>query len=325
MNKESKRLSLGLSLLVVFAILVSVTPVFAGVPAYQPDSVDFTASPTSGYAPLTVDFTDMTDWSPGCLPSVFGISALIEGRTSVSNAIDSYCEEWRGTWDFGDGKTESRTFSYEPTAFNVSHVYTEPGTYTVSLTWKCAEYLTAGALMPIFGPHNQASQATNGDSFTKTIEFYIEVLAPPEKKTKRPPEPANLSLSNLVVSPTEVLPTQEVVITATVCNSGELTGTMSVDLLINGVAEQSQTVGVSGGSCQSVTFNVARTHPGTYEVAVDGMPGQFSVIAPTNVPEIKVQNVPPQETGGIGTAGIIAIVAVLIVLIAAIFVILRKP
>jgi PKD repeat protein len=60
-------------------------------------TADFSASPTSGDAPLAVSFTDSSTGSP----------------TSWS-------------WDFGDGTTS--------TAQNPDHTYTSPGTYTVSLT-----------------------------------------------------------------------------------------------------------------------------------------------------------------------------------------------
>ncbi|HQB99888.1 MAG TPA: PKD domain-containing protein, partial [Methanospirillum sp.] len=58
---------------------------------------DFTANPTSGAAPLTVQFTDTstTEWSV-----------------------------W--TWDFGDGGSS--------VIKNPSHVYETPGTYTVKMT-----------------------------------------------------------------------------------------------------------------------------------------------------------------------------------------------
>ena len=65
--------------------------------AIGPPEADFTASPTSGTAPLTVSFTDTT--------------------TPRANA-------W--SWDFGDGFTA--------TVQNPSHTYATPGTYTVSLT-----------------------------------------------------------------------------------------------------------------------------------------------------------------------------------------------
>ncbi len=62
-----------------------------------PPVADFSGTPTSGVAPLTVNFTDLSTGEP----------------TSWS-------------WNFGDLGTSS--------AQNPSHTYTDPGTYTVSLT-----------------------------------------------------------------------------------------------------------------------------------------------------------------------------------------------
>ena len=63
----------------------------------QDGEADFTSNTVSGSAPLTVNFTDQ---SCGIITS------------------------W--SWDFGDGSTSSEQ--------NPSHTYTNPGTYTVSLT-----------------------------------------------------------------------------------------------------------------------------------------------------------------------------------------------
>ncbi|MBI4294977.1 MAG: PKD domain-containing protein [Chloroflexi bacterium] len=67
---------------------------YAGAP---PPVADFQVSTTSGGAPLTVQFTDTS-----------------------TGTIDSWL------WDFGDGETS--------TGQNPSHIYTNAGTYTVSLT-----------------------------------------------------------------------------------------------------------------------------------------------------------------------------------------------
>ncbi|MBD3257512.1 PKD domain-containing protein, partial [candidate division GN15 bacterium] len=67
------------------------------VTAPPPPTADFTGAPTSGDAPLAVNFTDLSS----------------DGPTS-----------W--DWDFGDGGTS--------TAQNPSHTYNDVGTYTVSLT-----------------------------------------------------------------------------------------------------------------------------------------------------------------------------------------------
>jgi PKD repeat protein len=67
------------------------------VPIYHGPQTNFTAAPTSGTAPLSVQFTDMTAQS-----------------TSAHS------------WDFGDGETSEEE--------NPLHVYQNPGVYTVSLT-----------------------------------------------------------------------------------------------------------------------------------------------------------------------------------------------
>lgn len=63
-------------------------------------TADFTATPTSGAAPLTVQFTD--------------------GSADGSSPVDAW------TWDFGDGETSTEE--------NPSHVYDTAGTYNVTLT-----------------------------------------------------------------------------------------------------------------------------------------------------------------------------------------------
>lgn len=66
-------------------------------PGLSPLVCAFSGTPTSGLDPLTVEFTDETTGSP---------------------------DTW--LWDFGDGDTSTEQ--------NPTHVYTEPGTYTVTLT-----------------------------------------------------------------------------------------------------------------------------------------------------------------------------------------------
>lgn len=65
-------------------------------PAGKPPVPDFVATPTTGYAPLNVQFTDLSSDNPTA---------------------------WR--WDFGDGESSSLQ--------NPNHLYLKPGTYTVCL------------------------------------------------------------------------------------------------------------------------------------------------------------------------------------------------
>ena len=157
-------------------------------------------------------------------------------------------EEWH--WDFGDGDTSDER--------NPSHVYTREGLFTVTLT--------------------VVDSCGFKDSIT--MKAYITIA---KEKEREAGEPANMVVSYLLIDPLQVLPGQEVVVSGNICNQGDERGTKTVSLMVNGVAEQSQTVGVSGGSCQQVSFRLSRAVPGTYQVAIDGMTGQFSVLAPRTV------------------------------------------
>jgi len=305
MNKAVRRLSLGLSLMVLLSLFAAATPALAGTP--DPE-VAFSATPTSGYAPLRVQFTDETVvevWATAFLP-LDGLLSRIEAREDVIE-----CGWLLQEWDFGDGGTS--------TAANPSHVYTQPGQYTVSLTyeWWCpaaASFLPLGDILSNGTPEKV-------ETVTATRNLYITVLAPREERD-RPLEPANMSVSYLNISSTQVLPNGEVIVSANVCNQGEEDGTKTATLMVNGNAEQSQTVGVSGGSCKLVVFKVSRTVPGTYQVSIDGMQGQFSVLGPPRL--VLADTAPPQQETGLGTAGILAIVVVGIVLVIALVVILKK-
>ena len=157
--------------------------------------------------------------------------------------------------------------------------------------------------------------------------FIVE--RPPERPLERPreephspAEPARMVSCYLNVSPQEVLPRQQVEISVNMCNRGSEKGSRSVALMINGHAEQSQTVVVSPGSCQEVVFRTFKTVPGSYEVWVEGATGSFSVMP--LYPGYVVREAPPAESRGIGTAGIVTIVIVLIVLGVGLVLILRR-
>jgi parallel beta-helix repeat protein len=212
---------------------------------------------------------------------------------SFTDMSTTGCQIVQWLWDFGDGTTSTQQ--------NPTHAYVKVGRYTVSLTvWDACGY-----------------------SDTLSRSGYILIATATEKESGRDrgaPEPADLGLSNLLIDPMQVLPNQEVVVSANICNSGEERGTKTVSLMVNGEAVDSKTVGVSGGACQQVTFTVARAVPGTYQVAVDGMTGQFSVLAPRTI----TNNVPSAQDNGLGTAGILAIIVVMLVLIGALVVVFRR-
>jgi PKD repeat protein len=102
---------------------------------YVPEGADFDASPTRGPAPLFVDFTDQ----------------------STGDIIS-----WE--WDFGDGSSSNQQ--------NPSHTYTDPGTYTVSLTITDTEgsdtaikddYISVFGIDPVQGTIGTEVDITNVD------------------------------------------------------------------------------------------------------------------------------------------------------------------
>jgi len=132
--------------------------------------------------------------------------------------------------------------------------------------------------------------------------------------------PASFSASNLLISPQQVQPNQQVEISINIANDGGATGSHTVLLYINGNLEDSRTVKISAGLLQNVAFTVTRSTPGTYEVSLEGLQGQFTVVASSAV----APSAATPSPGGLDTGTMIVIVAIIVALVAAIvFVIFR--
>lgn len=155
---------------------------------------------------------------------------------------------------------------------------------------------------------------------TDPDEPVVEVGLTGRARQERAVSPAEMNTSYLLIDPVQVLPGQQITVSANICNNGEERGSHTATLSVNGVAEQSQSIAVSGGSCQTVVFAVSRAVPGTYQVSVDGMQGQFSVLAPRTVQA----SVPSQQDTGLGTVGLIAVIGVGLALIGALVVLFRQ-
>ena len=149
-------------------------------------------------------------------------------------------------WDFGDGK--------KATGATVSHVYSDIGSYTVTLTVK--DYRNA--------------EASDTCIITVTEET---------KPTPPTPKPAEFIIFNLTIIPADVEPREEVTITFTVTNIGEETGTCTVNLSVEG-EPMTVLVTLDGGESEEVEFKLSPEAEGTYQVVVDGLTGSFTVTSP---------------------------------------------
>jgi hypothetical protein len=98
------------------------------------------------------------------------------------------------------------------------------------------------------------------------------------------PTPAAFTLSNLEVSPSTVEPGTAVTIAVAVQNTGGVRGSTLVELKINGVTENTETVTLDAGASETVTFTVSRSAEGSYAVSIGSLTGGFTVVAPEPPP-----------------------------------------
>ncbi|MBA7704762.1 hypothetical protein ES703_113580 [subsurface metagenome] len=152
--------------------------------------------------------------------------------------------------------------------------------------------------------------------FTCFAIFGYEVIVPPVI----PVIPAEFSVSDLTISPTEVNIGEAVSISLMVATTGGELGSYKVTLKINGVVEATKEVTVHAGFSKEVTFTTLKDVAGTYSVDVDGLTGSFTVKEkPVPTPPV-APTVPPPP--GINWAILGPIIAVAVFL--AIFLPLRQ-
>jgi len=119
------------------------------------------------------------------------------------------------------------------------------------------------------------------------------------------PKPAEFVVNNLSITPGEVKIGEEATITANVTDVGDLEGTYTVILKINGVVVQTKNVTLQGGASTLVNFNAFETVAGTYLIEVDGQTGNLRVTQTAQPRVVGVQqgawikyNVSVEATGG---------------------------
>lgn len=99
--------------------------------------------------------------------------------------------------------------------------------------------------------------------------------------TDHPTETANFELGSLSITPAEVGEGDTVTIELLITNSGNASGSYAVEVIIDGEVEDTEQVTLSGGASKTLTFTTSRDIAGTYQVAIDGQTGWFTVKAPT--------------------------------------------
>lgn len=134
------------------------------------------------------------------------------------------------------------------------------------------------------------------------------------------PKPAAFTTSGLTVTPAAVKPGETATINVTVTNTGELRGTYTATMKIDGTVVGTQDVTLAGGASQQVTFTTSKSAAGNYVVTIDTLTAtivvQTPVTTPTTPPTEEVEptkvNWLPIIGGIIGGAIVIVLVVMLV-------------
>jgi hypothetical protein len=94
---------------------------------------------------------------------------------------------------------------------------------------------------------------------------------------------AKFEVSNLTINPTQTQPTQQVVISVNVANTGSTAGNYSVELKVNGITKSTKEVTVAAGTSSIVSFTTTEDAVGRYQVEIAGLKGEFVVAGPPSI------------------------------------------
>jgi hypothetical protein len=110
-----------------------------------------------------------------------------------------------------------------------------------------------------------------------------------------PLTPASFEVISLKVSPSEVLEGQEVTVTASVVNNGNMPGNFDEPLTVNGEQAPAKAVTIQPGATRTVTYTISRSKSGTYSVSLYNANVKFNVDAMTEQEtELKYDNDRPR-------------------------------
>lgn len=165
----------------------------------------------------------------------------------------------------------------------------EEVTVTATVTNEGEDEATYQAIMKLDGSPVDYEDVTLGAGASTTVTFKvtkdegsynIDIGGETTTLTVAGLAPATFSVTGLTVSPSEIETGDSATVTATVENTGDLSGTYTAELKVNGATEDTKDVTVGVGESETVTFTVSKEEEGTYSIDVGGKTGTLTVTAP---------------------------------------------
>jgi hypothetical protein len=108
-------------------------------------------------------------------------------------------------------------------------------------------------------------------------DYYADVDGLGGFFTVIPLMPPSFTVSNFSIAPERVRQGQAVIVTASVTNTGEITGNHPLILRVKGMAEAQQEVTLGPNKTLDVEFQIVKDTPGFYPVSMENWTGKFVV------------------------------------------------
>ena len=148
-------------------------------------------------------------------------------------------------------------------------------------TGKYSVVLRIGGVVENISDMTLPAGASQTASFTITKDvpgdYYTDIDGVGGFFTAIPLMPPAFNVSNFTIGPERVRQGQPVVVTATVTNTGEVTGSHTLILRVKGLAESQQEITLGPGKTQNVDFQIIKDTPGFYPVSLENWTGKFVV------------------------------------------------
>jgi hypothetical protein len=132
--------------------------------------------------------------------------------------------------------------------------------------------------------------------------------------------PAFFVTSDLTIAPEVVDIGDNVTISVSIANTGDLAGSHEVILKLDNVEVATEDITLAAGASETVTFTISEDTDGTYAVNIDGLADTF-VVNPAPTPS---EPTPTQPINWVLIGGIIAACVVVIIIGVAVFLVSRR-